>query len=277
MSQIPWLCLGFGYLNAVEVSKTLEKALKNRYYSQMEGGYKVKTEVFEGPLDLLLSLIEKRKLFVNDISLAKVADDYIAHIRNLENLPVGATANFILIASTLVLIKSKSLLPTLTLTEEEQGSIEDLEQRLKEYKRIKELSLHVKESFGKHVIFPRNQSTHRDPVFSPDKKTTTESIFSAIKNIIAKLPKKEIVSQAVVKKVVSLKKVMDNLANRMQSALSLSFKEFAGVGKKERVEVVVGFLAMLELVKQGVIDVVQEESFKDISMESKEVGVPKYS
>jgi len=243
----------------------------------MEGGeYKVKTEVFEGPLDLLLSLIEKRKLFVNDISLAEVADDYIAHIRNLENLPVGATANFILIASTLVLIKSKSLLPTLTLTEEEQGSIEDLEQRLKEYKRIKELSIHIKERFGKDIIFPRTQSTYRESVFSPDKKITIENIFSSVKNVIAGLPKKEVISQAVVKKVVSLEKVMDNLANRMQSALSLSFKEFSGMGKKERVEVVVGFLAMLELVKQGVIDVAQEGSFKDISMESKDIGVPKY-
>ncbi|HEC30607.1 MAG TPA: hypothetical protein ENI66_01165, partial [Candidatus Yonathbacteria bacterium] len=208
----------------------MKKPLKTGIILEMEGGYKVKTDVFEGPLDLLLSLIEKRKLFVNDISLAKVADDYIAHIRNLENLPVGATANFILIASTLVLIKSKSLLPTLTLTEEEQGSIEDLEQRLKEYKRIKELSVYVKESFGKQIIFHRSQPAHRTPVFSPDKKTNTENVFSSIKNIIAKLPKKEVVPQAVVKKVVSLEKVMDNLANRMQSALSLSFKEFMRAG-----------------------------------------------
>ena len=113
-------------------------------------------------------------------------------------------------------------------------------------------------------------------VNAPDKKTTIENMFSSIKNVLAGLPKKEVISQAVVKKVISLEKVMDNLANRMQSALSLSFKEFAGVGKRERVEVVVGFLAMLELVKQGVIDVAQEGSFNDISMESKEVGVPKY-
>jgi len=255
----------------------IEKTPKNGNISVMGSGFTIKTEVFEGPLDLLLSLVEKRKLFINDISLAAVADDYISYIQRFQNLPVGHTANFILIASTLVLIKSKSLLPTLTLTEEEEGSIEDLQQRLKEYKRIKELSIHVKESFGKQIIFQRNQSTHREPVFSPDKKTSTESVLFAIKNIIAKLPKKEIISQAVVKKVVSLEEVIGNLTGRIQSALSLSFREFAGVGKKERVEVVVGFLAMLELVKQGVIDVVQEESFKDISMESKEVGVPKYT
>src|SRR4051812_32375972 len=98
----------------------------------------VKHEQFEGPLDLLLSLIEKRKLFINDISLAKVADDFINHIKNFEQFPIGESANFILIASTLLLIKSKSLLPTLQLTEEEQGSIEDLETRLKIYQRIKD-------------------------------------------------------------------------------------------------------------------------------------------
>lgn len=242
----------------------------------MEGEYKVKTEVFEGPLDLLLSLIEKRKLFVNDISLAKVADDYIAHIRNLQNLPVGDTANFILVASTLVLIKSKSLLPALTLTEEEEGSIEDLERRLKEYQRIKELSIHIKNNFGKNIIFPIGKSVNKEAVFSPDKKTTSGSMFLAIKNIISSLPKKESVPQTVVKKIVSLEKVIENLTGRIQSALSLSFREFAGVGKKEKVEVVVGFLAMLELVKQGVIDVVQDGSFNDINMESKDVGVPKY-
>jgi segregation and condensation protein A len=89
--------------------------------------YKVKTETFEGPLDLLLSLIEKRKLFINDISLAKVADDYVSHIQSLGNFPIADSANFILIASTLLLIKSKSLLPQLTLSEEEQTNVDDLE------------------------------------------------------------------------------------------------------------------------------------------------------
>ena len=71
----------------------------------------VKQQHFEGPLDLLLSLIEKRKLFINDIALAKVTDDFISHIQSLNQFPMADSANFILIASTLLLIKSKSLLP----------------------------------------------------------------------------------------------------------------------------------------------------------------------
>jgi hypothetical protein len=93
----------------------------------MDSEFQVKTHIFEGPLDTLLSLIEKRKLFINDISLAQVADDYISYVKSLNDFPIADSAHFILIASTLVLIKSKSLLPTLTLSEEEESSIEDLE------------------------------------------------------------------------------------------------------------------------------------------------------
>ena len=81
--------------------------------------YTVKTEIFEGPLDLLLTLVEKRKLFINDISLSQVADDYVLHIKQYSEFPVGEVANFVLVASVLVLIKSKSLLPKLDLTQEE--------------------------------------------------------------------------------------------------------------------------------------------------------------
>lgn len=238
--------------------------------------YTVKTEVFEGPFDVLLSLIEKRKLYINDISLAEVSDDYIAYTKNLGEMQVGVAANFILIASTLILIKSKSLLPKLELSKEEQGDIEDLERRLKEYQKVKELSVHIRNIFGSQIIFPRSSVSSREPVFAPDKSMTSENIFLAIKNVIKALPKKEVIPQSVVKKVVSLEEVIDNLTTRIQTSLSMSFKEFAGVGKKQKVEVVVGFLAMLELVKQGVIDVAQEGSFNDISMESVEVGVPKY-
>src|SRR4051812_5655315 len=119
--------------------------------------FTVKTEVFEGPLDLLLSLIEKRKLFVNDISLAKVADDFIAHVQGFEKFPMNDSVNFTLIASTLLLIKSKSLLPTLTLTEEEEEGIHDLEARLKMYKRIKDATNMSAPFLGSKVFLSQNQ------------------------------------------------------------------------------------------------------------------------
>ena len=102
-----------------------------------ENAFQIKTEVFEGPLDLLLNLIEKRKLFINDIALSKVADDYIAYLQSQEKFPIAQSADFLVIASTLLLIKSKSLLPNLNLSEEEQHDVNDLERRLKIYQRIK--------------------------------------------------------------------------------------------------------------------------------------------
>jgi len=239
--------------------------------------YSIKTEIFEGPLDLLLTLIEKRKLFIGDIALAKVADDYIEYVGTLNGLPVSSVANFILVASTLVLIKSKSLLPTLDLTADEEGSIEDLERRLRIYKKIRDLSRGVNSMFGDNIIFPRTLTKNIEPVFSPDKETNTQGIFNAIQNILRNLPKKEIVAEAIVKKVISLEEMINDLTNRMKSNIKESFHSFSKIGREEKVHVVVSFLAMLELVKQDIIKVAQDGNFGDIDMESTDVNTPNYS
>lgn len=243
----------------------------------MPDAFKIKTEAFEGPLDLLLTLVEKRKLFINDIALAKVTDDFIEHIKSFESLPMADAAQFILIASTLLLIKSKSLLPSLNLTEEEEEGIHDLETRLKIYKRIKEASVHVKERFGVEIIFPQSQSRAIEPIFSPHESMNLLSLAQAIKDIIKALPKKENIPKAVVKKVISLEEMIDNLTKRITSGLKMKFSDFTSQHKEEKVNVIVSFLAMLELVKQGIIHVSQENHYGDIHMETKEVGVPRYN
>ncbi|HEY0221125.1 MAG TPA: segregation/condensation protein A [Candidatus Paceibacterota bacterium] len=252
--------------------------------------YQVKTHIFEGPLDTLLSLIEKRKLFINDISLAQVADDYISYVKSLENFPIADSAHFILIASTLVLIKSKSLLPTLNLSEEEEASIEDLENRLKEYQKYKTLSKHLKDRFGIDVEYFRLPSKEKVVVFAPDKNVTTSKMQEVIKSIIAQIPKKEFVPKVIVDKVISLEEMMDNLAERITKSMKMSFREFsrlpssstsgkggqAGHDPQARVHVIVAFLAMLELVKQGIIHVRQDRDFHDIEIQSDTISVPRY-
>ena len=170
----------------------------------MDSEYQVKTHIFEGPLDTLLSLIEKRKLFINDISLSQVADDYIAYIKSLENFPIADSAHFVLIASTLVLIKSKSLLPTLTLSEEEEHSIEDLEERLREFQKYKALSRHLRERFGINVEYLQLPSKEKIVVFTPDQNTSIGRMHEVIKTVLAQIPKKELVQKAIVQKVISL-------------------------------------------------------------------------
>ncbi|HQT82929.1 MAG TPA: segregation/condensation protein A, partial [Candidatus Paceibacterota bacterium] len=96
-----------------------------------------------------LDLIEARKLLVNDLALAHITEDFIAHVRAQEAFPVEETANFIQIAATLLLIKSKSLIPDLTLTEDESADVEDLKRRLAAYENVREASRELARIFGK--------------------------------------------------------------------------------------------------------------------------------
>ena len=237
--------------------------------------FTVKQDHFEGPLELLLDLIEKRKLFVNDVSLAKVADDYIAYVKNLSEFPLADSAQFVLLASTLLLIKSKSLLPNLDLTTEEQANIDDLERRLKIYERMRALSAQIKPLFGVNILYARGERK-LDPVFSPDADMTVANLLLAARRVMANLPKKEFLPKVIVDKIISLEDMIMDLTKRVTASLKMSFKEFTHADKAEKVTVIVSFLAMLELVKQGIINVTQEKHFDDIHMETESLGVPKY-
>jgi segregation and condensation protein A len=248
-----------------------------------ESVYRVKAPTFEGPLELLLSLIEARKFFINEISLADVTNDYIAHIRSLSegastaeggmsDKHIADVSYFILIAATLILIKSKSLLPNLQLTEDEEEKIENLEHRLKLYQIIKNASVEVKNTFGTAIIFSPLMRTWSEPVFSPDPAINTSSMFSAVSQVLASVPKeKEKLPEVQIKKMISLDEMINSLTDRMQSAMNMSFREFskshgAQSEQESKVHIIVSFLAMLELVRGGIIDVVQSNSFEDISI-----------
>lgn len=245
--------------------------------------YHIKTEHFEGPLDLLLALVEKRKLFISDFSLANVADDYIAHIRQFEEFPMNDVANFLLVASTLVLIKSKAILPNLSLTKEEEGDIDDLKRRLQMYELFRNLAVHIKSNFGKQLMFERSGRSGVTTVFAPDARIDVTLMSESIVGVINALPKKIVTPKATIKKVVSLEEMMSRLATRVTQALKTSFTQFSRYQKgnvpsrDHRVEIIVSFLAMLELVKQGVVHVAQHEDFGDIDIETHKFETPQYT
>ncbi len=238
--------------------------------------YKVKTGEFNGPLDLLLSLIEKRKLFVNEISLAKVTNDYIAYIKSMSDISteehIADVSYFILIAATLILIKSKSLLPNLELTEDESEKISNLERRLNLYKIIKNASINIKNEFGTKIIFGPNDRLWGEAIFVPNEIITVSNINQSISNVLLKLPKIEKEKPKIeIKKMINIDEVIESLTKRIQNAMNLSFKEFskshgASNAREARVHVIVSFLAMLELVREGVINVIQNTSFGDIEI-----------
>jgi len=243
--------------------------------------YKASTGTFEGPLELLLSLIEQKKLFVNEISLAEVTNDYIAYVKSLNNINsdqhIAKVSYFVLIAATLILIKSKSLLPNLSLTEDETEKIVDLEQRLKLFKIIKNASIDIKNNFGVKIIFMPNDRIWDDPLFSPDPLITSTNIFSSMTEVLNSLPKeKEKLTEVEVKKIINIDEIINNLTSRIETAINLSFKEFTksqGAQNQEeaKVHVIVSFLAMLELVREGIIEVIQNSSFGDIEINKQEL------
>jgi len=242
----------------------------------------VKTAVYEGPLELLLELIEKRKLLINDISLARVTDEYLARISGKE-MPVGETAEFVSLAATLLLIKSRSLLPSLSISDEESRDIKELEYRLAVYQLLKEAARGLGQQLGAPALFEGTPPA-LEPLFLPDPSATPQSLRAAAQTLIDGFPTTLTLPKVAVKKIMSLEEMIERLAARVQSALRLSFKDFAhstgsgqaGIGKVERGEIIVGFLALLELVKQGIIKATQSSRFGDISLESNEVSTPTY-
>ncbi|MDP1760235.1 MAG: segregation/condensation protein A [Candidatus Woesebacteria bacterium] len=238
--------------------------------------YKVKTINFEGPFGVLLNLVEERKLHINEISLAQVTEDYLKYVNSLGSIPPLEISSFIVVAATLILIKSKSLLPNLNLTDEEEGDIKNLEDRLKLYELYIRLSGNVKENFGKNMIFAPEERKHNILVFLPDKQITRENMMTFARNALGRIPKKIFLQEVEVKTVISMEEMIDKLTERIKNLLKMNFKDFAclpagrqakPMTKEERIVVIIGFLAMLELVRQGILSVIQENNFEDIIIE----------
>ncbi len=239
--------------------------------------FTITTEAYQGPFELVLELIEKRKLLVNELALAAITDDFIAHVRAQEVFPVEETANFIGIAATLLLIKSKSLLPDLALTEEESEDVEELKERLAMYEQARGAARELGRIFGRAVLVSRGPR-EAEPVFAPSRDLSLDAMAEALrKALAAREPAEEELPRARVRNTISIGEMMEQLATRVQSALTLSFREFSGHGKKEKVDVIVSFLAMLELVKQGALDADQHGLFEDIRMTNTSANsVPRY-
>lgn len=235
--------------------------------------HQVKTEIFEGSLILLLDLIEKNKLSINEVSLAAIADAYVTEIKSRVSTAPDEIANFLVVASTLMLIKSRSLLPNLSVTEEEESSIHELENRLAQLQRMRELSRHVGELATRgNRMYERAALYDLPSLFYPPEGITPtllhEQIIALIRALPAlsplQLPKK------TVQHIISLEEKIKELMTRVEQSLTRSFQTFVGT-VTEKSEIIVSFLALLELVKQGHIAVEQGSRYGDITIKSHHV------
>lgn len=237
--------------------------------------FSIKTDAFEGPLELLLDLVEKRKFLINDISLANVTDEYMEHLRVMQALSLPNTAHFVALAATLLLIKSKSLLPVLTLTEEETESVDDLERRLQHYKIFRDAAMSIHQCFGQNIMYERQYVRDTTPLFLTDHYTTTEQLTKAIGDVLLDLPITDKKPTVQVRKVISLEEMMTRLQERIENSLKLTLRELLE-DSQEKTHVVVGFLAVLESVKQGSILVAQANRFEEIHIEREGSSTPRY-
>lgn len=240
--------------------------------------YQLKVGSFEGPLDLILQLIESRKLFINEISLAEIANDYISYIRSLSSYNLLDTTHFVIIASTLVLIKSRSLLPNLDLTKDEENKIVNLEDRLKLYQIVKDISEKLSQFSKKRTLYERQAKEKDTPIFVPEYTLTTEVLRQNIVDVFRiknDEEKKEKLHEVEIRRVMSIDEMMKSLEERIQRAFTFKWSDIRiaypdATEKEVRVHTIVSFLALLELVRNGIIDVLQSNLFEDMTISAQE-------
>lgn len=232
--------------------------------------YQLTLNNFEGPLNLLLNVVEEQKLSINEISLAHIADQYVAYLKSAEELSKEELAMFLVIAATLMLLKSRSLLPQLHLTEEEELDVQELQLRLRTLQFFKTLAstIGALERRRKHC-FGREAYSGMQAIFLPPEQVTKTLLGTALRELIALLPSKEELPTDTLGKVVSLEEKMKELWQRLQETVEMSFDEMKR-GTKEKVEVIISFLAILELIKQGMLLVEQKGLFGTIHLKKHE-------
>lgn len=232
--------------------------------------YQIKLEQFEGPLDLLLNLIEEQKLDVTRLSLAKVADQYLKYLKKQEKVTLDNLADFLSVASKLLLIKSKALLPLLNLSDEEEEEIKDLELQLAEYKKFKDISKEIGRLFhSPRLSYSREGYLGIQSFFYPPKDFNAFDLKKSFRKILEEIPVIEKLGEEMVKEIVTLEEKITHVQEMLKKKIELSFSELTN-GSKDKTEVIISFLALLELVKQQVINVEQGGLFREIKFKRSE-------
>ena len=223
----------------------------------------VKTQQFEGPLHLLLELIENRKLDITRVSLTHVTDDFLKRIDEKDNIGLESLSEFLLVASQLILLKSKALLPLFEFTGEEEEEIEDLEQRLKEYQRFKSVSKKINLLRAENRIsFSKDEENFVFFTFIP-QNISTQKLLSTYTRLLQEIPSKEELEQHVIEEIVSLEEKIGQLKKTIEKRMKIAFHETIQQAS-DKVEVIVTFLAMLEMIKQRIVSVQQSTLFGEI-------------
>ena len=243
-------------------------------------GIPVKLEVFEGPLDLLLHLIEKNKIDIYDIPIVEITDQYMDYIHAMEREDLGIMSEFMVMAATLLDIKCRMLLPREVNEEgEEEDPRAELVQKLLEYKMYKFMSYELKDKmdeaanvFYKNPTIPKEVAQYREPVDPAEllEGLTLQKLNSIYQSILkrqeAKIDPIRSKFGTIEKEEVSLSDKMLSMKTYATQHRKFSFRQLL-TKQSSRVQVIVTFLSILELMKMGYIHIRQEELFDDIQVD----------
>lgn len=228
----------------------------------------IKLEKFEGPLSLLLQIIEKEEMDITEISLAKIADQYIEYIRSLSQANPEEMADFLVVAARLLLIKSKALLPYLYPEEEEE--IKELEDQLKMYKEFLDAAKKIEAMIGKKKFmfareFNRKVILNNINLFSPPKNIKAGDLKMIFEDLLGRIMPAEKLDEETLERKISIDEKILEIQNMLLERINFSFNKVLA-SAQNKTEIIVSFLAMLELIKQRDITAEQNGLFEEIEI-----------
>jgi len=224
-------------------------------------GVTFQTEHFDGPLDLLLSLLDEKKLDITVLSLSKITEQYLSHLDTLEERDTGDLADFLVVATRLLLLKSRSLLPRF-FPEEDEGP--SLEEQLRLYKKFVDASkkIHGMWQSGGRSIF-RVEPARASEGFVPGERVTKDFMLASMKKLLKRLQPPKPLPKTHIDKTVSVKEKIKQIRSLLRRKKQTNFSDIMS-DAHSKTELIVGFLALLELVKQRTVSLNQEKTFENI-------------
>jgi segregation and condensation protein A len=233
--------------------------------------YSVATPVYEGPLDLLLQLIEHAELDITKVALAQVTDQYLAHIRSIEENSPEEVSAFLVIAARLLQIKSEALLPRPPVRDEgEEDPGEALARQLRAYKRYKEIALHLgeREARGLRTYLRLGPPPKVEAVLDMSGIGLAD-LWSAAREILTRRDDRPALDTVVKAPRVTIRDKIRFISQRLREQGRATFRTILD-GQPSRLDVVVTFLAMLELVKRHFVSATQDQLFGEIEIVSRD-------
>jgi segregation and condensation protein A len=238
----------------------------------MENDYKVKLEIFEGPLDLLLYLIKRDEIDIYEISIERITRQYLEYLQAFEELNIDLAGEFVAMAANLIYLKSRSLLPVDQQPPEEDAEEDDprweLIRQLIEYKKFKEAAaqLHLRELEQERIFAREEGSSPPDEGLLRLGEVGIFQLINAFQNVIKRVEARQDL-QEIPGERFSVSEKIDTILQRVEASGRIPFSDLFGA-IVSRLEVVVTFIALLELIRLKQVRAIQKNIFDEIEIAS---------